>query len=297
MKVITLSKRKFENLEPLKLSREVLSTEAQVFNFNHQGNPKVIKKLFYQEGDVFANKLYTLEMLSSNKKYLPESFCTPEALISVSGHIQGFSIPLVEGVNLAELLARKDISFDEKKYYLSRVGEILNQLKAIRNYTPLNDIYLCDLHSSNFIVNSENKKLTVIDLDSCKIKGNKSSISRYLNPYGLLNNVKGKYQFINDGSEPGYVRADENSDLYCYCLMLLSFLYGIGVDNLSIDEYYNYLEYLQHIGVNNELIDSFASLVSNKNNINPGPFIESLTEEQNCRAKRIVYQKVKNKIK
>ena len=59
MKVITLSKRKFESLEPLKLSRDVLSTESQVFNFNYQGKEKVIKKLFYQEGDIFANKLYT----------------------------------------------------------------------------------------------------------------------------------------------------------------------------------------------------------------------------------------------
>lgn len=293
MKVITLSKRKFENLERIKLSREVLSTESLVFHYNSQGNEKVIKKLFYQEGEIFANKLYTLEMLSTNKKYLPESFCIPEALISVSGHIQGFAIPYIEGVNLADLLIDNNISLDEKKYYLSRVGEILNQLKAIRNCTPLKDIYLCDLHSSNFIANPDNKKLSVVDLDSCKIKGNKSSISRYLNEFGLLNNVKGKYQFITDGSEPGFVRADENSDLYCYAIMILSFLYGKGVDCLSLVEYYNYLDYLQKIGINTGLIDCFANLVSNKNNSNPGPFVESLDETQVCRAKRFVYNNVR----
>lgn len=293
MKVITLSKRKFENLEPLKLSREVLSTESQVFNFNYQGKEKVIKKLFYQEGDIFANKLYTLEMLSYNSKYLPDSFCTPDYLISVSGHIQGFSIPFVDGINLAELLSNKEISLEEKKYYLARVGEILNQLRAIRNCTPLKDIYIGDLHSSNFIANLDNKKLSVIDLDSCKIKGNKTSVSRYLNDFGLLNNVKGKYHFITDGSEPGLVKADENTDLYCYCIMILSFLYGRGVDSLSLEEYYNYLEYLQKIGINTGLIDAFVNLVSNKNNSNPGPFVESLNEEQVCRAKSYVYNKVR----
>lgn len=293
MKVITLSKRKFESLEPLKLSREVLSTESQVFSFNYQGNKKVIKKLFYQEGDVFANKLYTLEMLSYNNKYLPDSFCAPDHLISVSGHIQGFSIPFIDGINLADLLCDKEVSLEEKKYYLSRVGEILNQLKAIRKSTPLNDIYIGDLHSSNFIANPENKKLSVIDLDSCKIKGNKTSVSRYLNDFGLLTNVQGKYHFITDGSEPGLVRADENTDLYCYAIMILSFLYGKGVDSMPLEEYYNYLEYLQKIGVNVGLIDTFANLVSNKNNSNPGPFVESLTEEQVCRAKRYVYTKVR----
>lgn len=293
MNVITLSKRKFENLEKLKLSREVLNTESQVFHFNYQGKEKVIKKLFYQEGDVFANKLYTLEMLSSNRNYLPDSFCIPDSLISVSGHIQGFTLPYIEGVNLADLLSDKDISLEEKKYYLTRVGEILNQLKAIRNCTPLKDIFIGDLHSSNFITNPSNKKLSVVDLDSCKIKGNKTSVSRYLNDFGLLNNVQGKYQFITDNSEPGYVKADENTDLYCYSVMLLVFLYGRGVDCMDLGDYYNYLDYLLDIGVNHDLVDIFANLVSNKNNINPGPYIDSLNSEQVCRAKRYVYQNVK----
>ena len=44
MKVITLSKRKFENLERIKLSREVLSTESLVFHYNSQGNEKQSNK-------------------------------------------------------------------------------------------------------------------------------------------------------------------------------------------------------------------------------------------------------------
>ena len=63
MKVSTLSRRVFENLEPLVLSREIMNTEACMLKYTDKGIPKVIKRLFYQEGETFANKLYTLEML------------------------------------------------------------------------------------------------------------------------------------------------------------------------------------------------------------------------------------------
>ena len=296
MKVITLSKKKFSSLEPMKLSRGVISTEANFLHFNYHGENKVIKRLYYQDGDVFANKLHTLEMLSAYKKYLPESFCIPDALISVSGKVEGFSMPLIEGINLSTLLMDRNTPLEEKKYYLTKVGEILKQLKTIRKYSPLNDIYLCDLHSSNFIAKTDNKQLEVLDLDSCKIKGGRSPISRYLGEFALLNNVKGKYKINKDeNSGLGYVDADENSDLYCYSMMLLSFLYGGSINTDSLDDYYKYLTYLKKIGVNEELVNVFYDLLTNKDNTNPCNLIESLTEEQVCRANEKVYKKVKKK--
>ncbi|MBR1385993.1 MAG: hypothetical protein IJ568_04110 [Bacilli bacterium] len=291
MRVITLSKRKFESLEQIKLSRNILNTESNIYMFNYKNEPKVIKKLFYQEGDVFANKLYTLEMLSSNKKNLPESFAIPDSLISVSGHIQGFSIPFIEGENLTNILNDKEVSLEEKKYFLVKVGEILNQLKAIRNYTDLKDIYLGDLHSSNFIANKDNKKLSVVDLDSCKIKGNKSSVSKYLNELSILNYVKGKYEISNN--DIGYVKIDENTDLFCYNMMILEFLYGKGINDLSIDEYLEYLDYLKYIGLDYNLIESFYTLVTNKKNENISSLINTINTEQICRANQLVYKKVK----
>ena len=291
MRVITLSKRKFESLEQIKLSRNILNTESNIYMFNYKNEPKVIKKLFYQEGDVFANKLYTLEMLSSNKKNLPESFAIPDSLISVSGHIQGFSIPFIEGENLTNILNDKEVSLEEKKYFLVKVGEILNQLKAIRNYTDLKDIYLGDLHSSNFIANKDNKKLSVVDLDSCKIKGNKSSVSKYLNELSILNYVKGKYEISNN--DIGYVKIDENTYLFCYNMMILEFLYGKGINDLSIDEYLEYLDYLKYIGLDYNLIESFYTLVTNKKNENISSLINTINTEQICRANQLVYKKVK----
>lgn len=296
MNVITLSKKKFESLEPLRLSKEVINTESSILDFYYRGKHKIIKKLFYQEGRVFANKLYTLEMLSTYQQYLPESFHIPDSLISSNNHIQGFCLDFIEGINLACLLADSKVPLGEKKYYLAAVGEILRQMQTIRNYTPLNDLYLCDMHSSNFIVKTDNKSLAVVDLDSCKINGNKSSVSKYLYQYGLLSCVKGKYQYNSDESEIGDIRADENTDLYCYSMMLLDFLYGDSVSDMSLNDYYDYLDYLKRIGVNSSLVDAFYDLVSNKKNENPSGFIESLDSNQVCRAKRIVYEKVKKNI-
>ena len=297
MRVTTLSKRAFENLEPLALSREVLNTESVILKYSDRGKPKIIKRLFYQDGEIFANKLYTLEMLSTNSRNLPNSFLIPDSLISVSGKIQGFSIPYMERINFQTFLTDEKNPLEEKKYFLYKVGEILNQMKAIRNHTRLNDLFLCDLHASNFIVNPDNKEMGVIDLDSCKIQGNKSSYSMFLNEFALLNNVKGKYRIVTDGSEKGYVTADENSDLYCYNMMLLSFLYGSTyINSLPLETYYSYLNYLKDIGINKELIDGFSDLVSNKPNENPFYIVPTLTKEQVCRAKCIVYKNVmKNK--
>jgi hypothetical protein len=285
-------------LEPLKLSHDIIHSESTILNFKHKGQQKVIKKLYFQDGEIFANKLYTLEMLASNIKYIPNYFLVPEALICVAGNIEGFSIPYMEGDNLEGLLKDESCSLEEKKYYLKKIGEILNQMKAIRDHTSLKDFFLCDLHASNFIVKRDNKEVGVVDLDSCKIKGNKSSFSRYLGDYSLLNYVEGKYK-INKGNpnEIGHVTADENTDTYCYILTLLTFLYGnSNINMMSLEEFYNYLNYLTDIGVNRELIDSFATIVSNKNNTNPYYLVDSINNEQVCRAKKRVYEKVNKKL-
>lgn len=299
MNVITLSNRAFNRLEPLALSKHVLHTESTMLKFNHHGDQEVIKKLFYQDGELFANKLYTLEMLSTNKDKLPRSFLVPSSLICVSGIIQGFSSPFMDGINFEEMLNDDRVSLEEKKYFLKKVGEILSQMKAIREHTDLKDFFLCDMHASNFIVNPNNKDLGVCDLDSMKIAGNKSSHSRFLNEFSLINKVEGKYKtHANQNGDIAYVTADENSDLYCYMMMILSFLYGSSaVNSFELGKFYDYLNYLEYIGVNKDLVHEFASLVSNKDNVNPSYLVDSLNMEQVCRANYKVYEKVKNNVR
>lgn len=294
MKVISVSKKKFKELKKINLSREILNTEGIIYEFNYKGANKIVKTLYNLNGPIFANKLYTLEMLDNNIQYLPSSFYCPDYLFSVEDEIKGFTVPKINGINLSTILRTNNIDCKEQLYYLKQIGNILQQLHNIRKYTPLKDLYLNDLHESNFIVDMYNKELKVFDLDSCKICNNRPFASKYLTSKSLASNSK-KYKVNTDESSNAYIVADENSDLYCYSMIILNYLFSGNVGNMPIEEFYNYLNYLDYVGINKNLLDIFNKLVANCDNKNPMFYLESITNEQIYRAKEIVYNKVKNR--
>lgn len=280
MKIINISKKKFQELEKINLSREIFNTEGILYNFNYQGKEKILKQLYILNGAAFANKLYTLEMLDNNREYLPNSFVIPE----------------IRGINLSTILKQENKDYKEQIYYLKKIGEILNQLHNIRKYTPLKDIYINDLHDSNFIIDSKNRELRVIDLDSCKIGSNKIAASRFLTPTSVINGVE-KYKVNEDENSLGYIIPNSDSDLYCYCIIILNYLYGDKIGSIEIQNFYEYLNYLEDIKINKELIQIFNKLlIDSCKNENPINYLDSLTSEQICRAKKLVYNKTKNKI-
>lgn len=213
----------------------------------------------------------------------------------IKGKIIGFTVPKIEGTNLSTILNDSSINYKEQIYYLKKIGEILNQLHNIRKYTPLNSFYINDLHESNFIVDNNNRELKVIDLDSCKICSNEPFAARFLTPVSMVSEVD-KYKINNDPHSNGYIVP--NSDLYCYSMIILNYLYGGKISNIGIENYYEYLNYLETIGVNKGLIDIFSKLlVANCKNENPLNYLDSLNSEQICRSKKLVYEKTKDKIK
>ncbi|MDY4236427.1 MAG: hypothetical protein SOX86_00230 [Bacilli bacterium] len=292
MQVISMSQNKYKQLTKMNLPKEVFNTEAIIYDFRYKGQDKVFKKLLNNTGVNLANKLYTLEMLDVNRKYLPENLCIPDYLTIVGGVVEGFTMPKIEGVNLSTILKNKNLTIEEKIYYLKKIGELLHQLDQIRKYTPFNDFYLNDIHESNFIVNLYKKSITAVDLDSSRVYSKATFASRYLTPFALLNNVKDKYKIIDEtSSNLGYVEADRNTDLYCYIIMILNYLYGENVNNLSLTDFYDYLEYLENIGIDKELTEIFKTIVSNKDNENPYDLLDTLKPEQVARARKIVYKR------
>lgn len=169
-------------------------------------------------------------------------------------------------------------------------------MKNVRRYTPLKDFYINDLHESNFIVNTQKKQLHVVDTDSCKIAKNLAFCSKYLTPSSLFGKLdKSKYHVIDTLSVGGYVQPNEDSDLYCYAMMILNFLYGENVNSFNLSEFYQYLNYLLDVGIDKELIDIFSNLVTFKPNENPMHLLDSLSYEQMGKAQKPVYSlKLKN---
>lgn len=290
MKIISLSQRKFKDLTKLDLPKEVFNTEAIIYNFRYKGKDKIFKKLYNASGSSFASKLYTIEMLSSNKEYLPDNFCIPTELLSVGGVIEGPVMPKIDGENLSVILKNKKLDTKMQIFYLKLIGELLNKLKYVRSNAALSNFYLNDLQDSNFLVNLEQKKLYVVDLDSAKVSQNTVCPSRFLNENALLNNALGKYKLSENEDEFGYINADENTDLYCYMIIILNYLYGENINNVDIVKFYDYLNYLEHIGVDKELVSAFSKILTYKNNENPVEILSSLTNEQVYRAKRKVYE-------
>ena len=180
-------------------------------------------------------------------------------------------------------------------------------MKLRREYTNISDFYINDLHESNFIVDKDDNVM-VIDIDSCKINGNGIFNSKYLSSKSFISEI---YKYQKNGSNPKYKTyedgyhkysldmsgafvPDENTDLYCYIIVILNFLYGDNISRFNLEEFYSYIEYLQTIGVDKELLDIFDKIVSESTNENPYILLDSLLPFIG-RANYHVYSHIKKK--
>lgn len=257
MQIINMSKTKLNSLEPLILPKNVTSTECELFKYPYYGKEKLLKKLHRTDGIIFANKLYTIEALNANKDSMPSNFVLPESLVSINKKIEAFTMKYIKGINLSVILNNPDITYEEKIHYLKSIGRILEQMQNIRKYTNLNNFYLGDIHEDNFLVERDKQEIYIVDLDSCKIAGNKSFPGRYLTNSSLIKYNNAKYQTLSQTDDLADYKIDENTDIYCYIIMVLNYLYDGRVDRLSLDEFYDFINYLEDIKVNIELIECF----------------------------------------
>lgn len=291
MQIINMSKTKLNSLEPLVLPKNVTSTECELFKYPYYGKEKLLKKLHRTDGIIFANKLYTIEALNANKDSMPSNFVLPESLVSINKKIEAFTMKYIKGINLSVILNNPDITYEEKIHYLKSIGRILEQMQNIRKYTNLNNFYLGDIHEDNFLVERDKQEVYIVDLDSCKIAGNKSFPGRYLTNSSLIKYNNTKYQTLSQTDDLADYKIDENTDIYCYIIMILNYLYDGRVDRLSLDKFYDFINYLEDIKVNIELIECFNKIVVGGNNINPCNYLDTLTPKQVAGARRLYKKK------
>ena len=291
MQIINMSKTKLNSLEPLILPKNVTSTECELFKYPYYGKEKLLKKLHRTDGIIFANKLYTIGALNANKDSMPSNFVLPESLVSINKKIEAFTMKYIKGINLSVILNNPDITYEEKIHYLKSIGRILEQMQNIRKYTNLNNFYLGDIHEDNFLVERDKQEIYIVDLDSCKIAGNKSFPGRYLTNSSLIKYNNTKYQTLSQTDDLADYKIDENTDIYCYIIMILNYLYDGRVDRLSLDKFYDFINYLEDIKVNIELIECFNKIVVGGKNINPCNYLDTLTPKQVAGARRLYKKK------
>ena len=281
MQVISISKKRFENLTKYELPSSIFNSEAVMYTLpikkRWETINKLLKRLYITSGPMFGNKLMTINSLIDSKDEIGiEEIVFPEKIAVVNYEVVGYIMELIDSINLETALRSCDIPAETKIKYLKQVGEILEKMKRVREYTRIKDFYLNDMHENNFVIDRKTDSIKVVDIDSCKINDNFTFGSRYLSPMSMISNIK-KYKHETNGICGGYIKPSTDTELYCYNIMILNTLFGGGINRLSLEEFYNYIEYLKSLGIEQELIDIFEKIVSNSHNENPYQLLDSLT--------------------
>ncbi|MBQ2872974.1 MAG: serine/threonine protein kinase [Bacilli bacterium] len=298
MEIMNLSQKKFHSLERYELPKEIFNTEAKMYilPIKNRWNTvnKILKRLYVTNGPMFGNKLQTINSLIDlrEKIDIPE-IVFPEKIAAVNSEIVGYTMELVESINLETALKSYEVSPERKIKYLKQVGEILEKMRKVRKYKGIKDFYLNDIHEHNFIIEDSTDSVRVVDIDSCKINGNYTFGSRYLSPMSFISTTR-KYQPEKNGICGGFFVPSYDTEIYCYIVMILNTLFGENITKMTIPEFYNYLEYLNDIGIDLELLQIFEKILDNDPNENPYELLDCLKNHFG-RARGNVYAKTRRK--
>ena len=268
----------YEQFNGKKIDLGFISTESDIIGIYINDNLKIFKKFIYK--DTIDNKVYTLNYLDKNSKYFDERFIMPKYFGYYKDKVVGYIMDYVDGINFGTYLDDVGISHQDKMKHLYEVGVLLEDLKSFRKKSNLSKFYIGDLQERNFILNKKTGKLNICDLDSCSIGNNKPSYSKFLCCSSGIDDFKDKYIMAEGMYVPNI-----NSDIYCYTIMILNYLYYGYVENMNLSEYnefLNYLDSLKSFGkrlYTKEFIDVISKIYSNEDNINPYYLLDSISEK------------------
>ena len=225
----------------------------------------------------FDNKVNTINYLLDNKDIINiDELVLPIDIFYLNRDTGDIVIKekFINNINFRYVLTSSLYSFDEKIEYFKQIGLILDKMKNVRDNTNIKDFYLCDLYTDNFILNTDTNRINVIDMDSCKINGNNNCSSYYLFDNNVIDSVK-KYKKKELSWFTEY-EINENTDILCYIIMLISFISGCDINKININEFNNYMDYLVNVGLSNQLVSILARIYSNDDNINPYLLLDEL---------------------
>lgn len=272
-----ITDKEIESLRALNLGPDIVNCESSLFLIQIDNKTQLLKKfninILYSELD---NKLLTIGSLMDTASAFDERFILPQKIATIDDDVIGYLMNYIDNYNLGDLLKDPSIATSRKKGWLKEVGNILQFTEKLRNkYPELSKFYIGDLHVNNFMYNKKTKCLNVGDLDSCRIGKNIPSASLYMSTNSKVFFASDKYPINRFGINI----PNRNSDIYCYIIMILNFLYGGHVQKMNLKEYYDYLQYMKENGMSNELLDIFAKIYQPGDNINPVELIDNIPDD------------------
>lgn len=270
MHVINLRIHELRKLKELPIEAGVLNTEALMLILKKRNCPDRVMRVFkyldaQDDMEIMSKKLYTVTTLNQLSDYqqIPE-LVIPDSIIYVNRSIGGFGIPLINNHrNLGALIHDDDISLKEKLPYLEQLGNIIDKVERVDSSS--NRFQFGDLNEFNFVIDSDDI-VKAIDLDSAYLGvGEPLEMAYYLLRNRYVKSLPEKYKC----TDKGIIIPSDNTDLYCYNMILLSALSGENLYRYDIDTYYRYLGYIKRLGLPDEVLQSFYNIYIPKDNINP----------------------------
>lgn len=241
------------------MQRNIISTEADFYEFP---NEELLFKSFFNFDERKKKIIQKLEKVQ--RKYSIKELEIPTTLVKINDNFTGLSIKKIKGNNLSLVLSNDKISISQKINYLKQVGKVLDNLSRLRKKYNYNNFFLNDIHEDNCIIDNNNK-IHIIDLDSSVFSKKDWFQSKYL--CHVRNSKLKKY---NDFG------INQDTDYYCYCIMILNFLFQRKIQNLSYEEFDQYLDYLDKIRFDYSLINCFSKLYINVSNENPYKSLDTI---------------------
>lgn len=290
-------------LEELELEPGVLNTEALMLVLKKKEFSDKIQRVFkyldaQEDPEVMAKKVYTITILNSaNNPYreIPE-LIIPDSLIYVDNSFAGFAVPLVENhKNLGTIINNDDISLKVKLDYLHQLGTLIDKVQRVDN--TKNRFQFGDLNEFNFIID-ENDTVKAIDLDSAYLGvGEPLNMAYYLLKNDYILSLPDKYKtYKNKNVDTGIITPTDDTDLYCYNMIILNALAKENLYRHDINTYYQYLEYLKVLGLPDDLLEAFNNIYIPRNNTNPKDILSDIDPSLEKKLDFRVFQKIYMKI-
>lgn len=293
MNSITLTKKQLNSLKRLDTGN-AKNTECEMYLLNNSNrkctnNTLLLKKLYLNNGEVMANKVFTVSLLNDKKKDINmDELVIPNNLVVVNNEIIGFTVPLIsDAKNLKTILDDFKIENSLKIYYLHKIGKILKKINSLHQKNIIN-LTIGDLHEDNILVTKDHD-IKVVDLDSAYLGTNYPSSAFYLRNSEIEKFKKYKVNSF------GVVYPNKNTGLLCYNSMILNTISRNRIDKLNICDYFSYVNYLETLGFGPDIIKSFRRIYTNGENLNPTDYLDQIPEERMGEALYKVYELKKQK--
>ena len=280
MEKIVLTEEEFKRLERFHIVEGTIEKESTMY-YAPTTESEILKVY-----NSFDDKLYMMNKIRTTRNLLgytkendfPE-LLQPLGIVMIGNKMIGTIFPVKDAYTARLYLNLNIVSEKIKIEILRQIGLLLEKIKKTN---PKWNAAFSDVHLDNFLVDSivvdENRNISELsivacDTDSMKILDSTGNPAYYLCDSEKLSELE-KYKLDSEG----IIIPDSNTDIYCYNMILLDYISkGSYVYCLSIEEFYHYLDFLDSIGFDPNLLQAFSSLYeTDKDNVSALPYLDTL---------------------